>query len=362
MMSQEYSFNQIIEMLSAAGVPTRQLTGGGNVAVTPVGGRIVALAFSPTDPNLFWTNPELVNADLVRNHPEKLAGGLGGDRIWFAPELDYHWRGTPDWNTCSNYEVPASADPGEYRFVNETADAVTLHARIRLSSIRTGISVGFNLDRTVRLTPSPVVLDDGVEYVGIETCHNVEVDESTTAGRFDLWHILQVPSGGMLIVPFKPCASIHDRTALSYALPGNWVERRSYLSYRYTGSVRAKFGLGAAALTGRAGIVRQVNARKFCLIVRQFHVDPTGTYGDHPYGVERTDQAFQAWDGMGFGELEHHSPLLDAGRGPRQMWERDFIWAFGGSRNSIKRIAEGLLGTAAGATDTTSISRGGSYD
>jgi len=133
MMSQEHSFQQIIEMLSAAGVPTRQLAGGGNVAVTPVGGRIVAMAFSPSDRNLFWTNPELINADLVRNHPEKLAGGLGGDRIWFAPELDYHWRGKPDWNTCSNYEVPTSADPGAYKFVSEAADAVTLRAHIVLT-------------------------------------------------------------------------------------------------------------------------------------------------------------------------------------------------------------------------------------
>jgi hypothetical protein len=337
-------------MLSAAGVPTKQLTGFGNVAVTPVGGRIVAMAFSGTDRNLFWTNPELGNADLVRNHPEKLAGGLGGDRIWFAPELDYHWRGKPDWNTCSNYEVPTSADPGAYEFVNEAPDAVILRAQIHLTSFRTGVSVGFNLDRTIRLTPAPIKPDDplmdGVEYVGIETCHNVEVQKESTAGRFDLWHLLQIPSGGTLIVPFEPAASIRERTPLSYALPGNWVESPDHLSYEYTGSVRAKFGLAAGGLTGRVGVVRQVNGGKCCMIVRQFRIEPGGTYGDHPYGLERTDQAFQAWDGMGFGELEHHSPLLDAKVGPRQLRERDFTWGFGGNRESISKIAKNLLGVA----------------
>lgn len=347
-MSSELSFNQVVEMLSAAGVPTKQLAGSGNVVVTPVGGRIVAMAFSPTDRNLFWTNPELINADLVRNHPEKLAGGLGGDRIWFAPELDYHWRGEPDWITCNNYEVPKSADPGEYTFVSDTADAVTLQTHIRLSSLKTGLSVGFNLTRSVRPAPAPIStsepLMEGVAYVGIDTCHNIDFDDETTAGRIDLWHLLQIPSGSTLVVPFKLNTSVPDRTALSYALPGKLGEGTDHIFYEYTGTVRAKFGLSAAGLTGRAGVVSRDNAGRFILLVRQFQVDPNGIYGDHPYGIQRTDQALQFWDGMGFGELEHHSPLLDASSGPRSMQEKDSIWAFAGSRRSIARIATSLLG------------------
>ena len=169
-------------------------------------------------------------------------------------------------------------------------------------------------------------------------------DEATAAGRFDLWHLLQLPSGSTLIVPFEATASVHERTPLSYALPGNWEQNSDHFLYEYAGTARAKIGLAAAALTGRAGIVRPLDDGRFCLIVRQFHVDPNGTYGDHPYGVERTDQAFQAWDGMGFGELEHHSPILDAKRGPRQMQERGFLWAFSGPRKSIVRVAKSLLG------------------
>jgi hypothetical protein len=51
----------------------------------------------------------------------------------------------------------------------------------------------------------------------------------------------------------------------------------------------------------------------------------------------------QAWDGLGFGELEFHSPVLDAQRGPRTVREKDQLWAFGGSAQSIAAIADALL-------------------
>jgi len=59
--------------------------------------------------------------------------------------------------------------------------------------------------------------------------------------------------------------------------------------------------------------------------------------------VPRTDQLFQAWDGMGVGEMEYHSPVLDAEKGPRTWQDRDYLWAFGGSVDAITTLADTLL-------------------
>jgi hypothetical protein len=113
--------------------------------------------------------------------------------------------------------------------------------------------------------------------------------------------------------------------------------------WRIEGSGNAKMGICAAALTGRAAILRRLSSQQWSLIVRQFPVDVSARYGDHPYGVPRHDQVFQAWDGLGFGELEFHSPVLDAQRGPRSLREQDQLWAFGGCAQSIAALADRLL-------------------
>jgi hypothetical protein len=77
--------------------------------------------------------------------------------------------------------------------------------------------------------------------------------------------------------------------------------------------------------------------------VRQFPVDESARYGDHPVGVPRDDQVFQAWDGLGFGEMEFHSPVLDAERGPRKLRQTDQLWAFGGAAHTIAAVADSLL-------------------
>jgi hypothetical protein len=109
------------------------------------------------------------------------------------------------------------------------------------------------------------------------------------------------------------------------------------------GHGNAKIGIAAQALTGRAAILQRSPSQQWSMIVRQFPVDVSARYGDHPYGVAREDQVLQAWDGLGFGEMEFHSPVLDAERGPRNLREQDQLWAFGGSAPAIAELADSLL-------------------
>lgn len=341
-------YSTVVMDLKKASVPIKELEGEGYVAVTLAAGRVVAMAFSKDGPDLLWSNPQLSETARVKASPGKLVGGFGGDRLWFAPELDYHWDGVPDWQGFTNYKTPAASDPGTYGFTNIDPDAVQLHAKGVLFPHGASQGLGFDVQRVIRMTEPPLSrnhpLMENVDYVGIETSHTLRIDEAARAGRMDLWHLLQMPIGSILIVPLNPKAGPTDRQPLSYGLPGGWVTKPDHLVWRYGGQAHAKLGLAGSALTGRTAILRQLEHDRWCLIVRQFSVDPKAMYGDHPYGVPRSDQVFQAWDGYGFGEMEYHSPLLDAQRGPRELTESDQLWAFGGTAGAIVAIASRLLG------------------
>jgi hypothetical protein len=314
------------------------------VAVTLAAGRIVALAFSKDGPNLLWTHPDLGDTGLVKANPARLMGGIGGDRLWFSPELRYHWVGKPDWHGLGNYKVPADTDPGHYRFVDSEPGVVALEATGRLPVQGSDQYLAFSVERKIRMAQPPLSLDDplmrSVRYVGIEAVHELTIQEETRTGEIDLWHLLQTPVGSILIVSLRPG---HRTQPLSYGLPGAWRTTPNSVIWRIEGNTNAKIGIAAEALTGRSAILRRLSSKQWCLMVRQFPVDVSARYGDYPEGVPRDDQVFQAWDGLGFGEMEFHSPVLDAERGPRNLREKDQLWAFGGSAQTISALADILL-------------------
>jgi Family of unknown function (DUF6786) len=339
-------YSQVINDLTKASIPVRQLHGRGSVAVTLAAGRIVALAFSQDGPNLLWSNPELADTEKIKAAPDKLPGGLGGDRLWFSPELRYHWAGKPDWRGLSNYHVPSVTDPGQYVYVDADPDRVALAAKGRLLvQGRSDEYLDFAVEREIRLTDPPLPLDHplmrGVDYVGVRTAHKLTVEGSNGAGEIDLWHVLQTPVGSILIVPLRQG---HRTEPLSYGLPGGWEKTGDRVIWRIEGKANAKLGIAAEALTGRAAILRGLSGGRWCLIVREFPADTSARYGDHPDGVPRDDQVFQAWDGLGFGEMEYHSPVLSAAGGFRTLRDEDRLWVFGGTGRSIAGLAESLLG------------------
>lgn len=342
------TYSDVVANLRRASVPVREIGTDGKIAVTLAAGRLVAIAFSAEDVNLLWTHPQLRETKLIKEMPQSLTGGFGGDRLWFAPELAYNWDGQPNWETFANYKTPLAMDPGAYEFVKQDARSITLHAEGHLPVHGADRKVGFDVFRTIRVADPPLPREHplmrAVKYVGIEASHVLEFSKETQAGRIGLWHLLQAPTGSILVVPIKKAADAQYRKPLSYGLPGGWVEKSDHIMWRYGGEARAKFGLSALALTGRSAVFRELAPGRWCMIVREFPVFPNATYGDYPYGVPRTDQAFQAWDGYGFGEMEFHSPIADAERGPRKLTESDRLWAFGGTPQQIAALSTELLG------------------
>jgi hypothetical protein len=337
------TYEQLTAELKAANIPLGELVGDGCVAVTPAAGRIIGLAFGRDEPNLLWTHPMLTDADLVVNRSEKLNGGIGGDRLWFAPELSYNWSGEPNWQTFSNYASPAEMDPGSYS-LSVTDSAIKLRSSMRLQPTDGSSAVDFTVERTIELCAPPFPrksrLLEGVRYVGTNTTNRIAFDQDSTSGQIDLWHLLQVPVGSTLIVPLRT----ESDPPLSYGLPGDWEANESCLSWMFGGSANAKIGLGTSAVTGRSAVLQRLEADDWCLLVREFPVDADAFFVDHPFGQQRNDQVFQAWDGFGFGEMEFHSPGIDASAGPREIQQSDRLWAFGGDSRNLAIIGKELLG------------------
>lgn len=342
------TYSEITDQLCRAAVTVHELGDQAKIAIIPAAGRIVAIAFSANDPTLLWSHPQLADTERVKNHPAELVGGFGGERVWLAPELTYFWDGRPNWRTFENYHCPAAIDPGAYTFVKRNSDAVTLHTEGELLARGTNNRVGFTLDRTIHISEPPIPRTDPIlheiDYLGVECSHLLTIAPETDVGVIGLWHLLQVPTGSTLIVPTNNTSNTAAAKPVSYGLPGGWTVQPDHVRWRYEGHAHAKFGLSAAVVTGRAAVVRQLGPDRCCILIREFPVLPDGRYGDHPYGVPRNDQVFQAWDGYGFGEMEYHSTLLDATQGPRELRESDRLWAFGGPPAAVATLAARLLG------------------
>jgi hypothetical protein len=119
--------------------------------------------------------------------------------------------------------------------------------------------------------------------------------------------------------------------------------------FRLDGREQHKIGIRAAAVTGRAGYLRRVDAERSLLLVRSFVVNPSGDYIDAPWDApDEWGYAFQSYNDNGslgaFGELEYHTPAIGGNTGLDRYTDVSQLWAYTGPPADIERIAERLLG------------------
>ncbi|MGY4230166.1 hypothetical protein ACVMIH_007527 [Bradyrhizobium sp. USDA 4503] len=339
------SFAATVSALEAAHIPVKTAADVGALALTTNGARLIALSLDEASENLLYTHPRLEESDLVCEHPEELPAGIGGDRLWFSPEVRYHWRGAPDWVNFSNNCVPAESDPGTYAFIDAGSSALGVAAKVALPTTDDSPPLPIEVSRFVSFADPPLSRDHalmrGVDCVGVRSDWRLELDKTARAGRVALWHILQAQIGARAIAPVTKGG---ECTLTLYSPKSSgWSIHWDHVAWRFDGAANAKFGLSVRNVTGRAGVIRRLSDGRACLIVREFPFGREAAYGDHPYGVERDDQVLQLWDGFGFGELEYHSRVLDALRGPRMLAESDTIWAFVGESSAIAALGGEIL-------------------
>jgi hypothetical protein len=333
------NFQLICTHFEQANQPLLQIHGHGSLALSPVGARIVALSFSRTEDNVFFTNPDL--ADMATGiAPEALVGGPGGDRLRFAPEYAYAWDSpVPDTNQFSNYHVQRNEDPGAYT-MTQNGQEIQFFADTRLVDKRTGDLVRFMVNRRVSpLEDSPITLPDGMRFTGYDLHHTLTAGAMQSGQSIDLWGLIQMPIGSTLLVP------VRDATPpMKYFNKGTWTSQDHHIRWTYDGHSNSKIGLSTAQSTGRTGALREMLDGKWVLVIREFPVKQDMHYCDGPDEARSGSQVFQAWDGFGFGEMEYHTPAVGPAPLPDAYEEKSSVWAFEGTPEQINRLVVDLLG------------------
>jgi hypothetical protein len=336
------------KVLTAAGHPPVVLAGDGGerILVLPHGGRILGLSFPGSDENLLWISAALDDEATTSEHFESDDWrNSGGDRTWLTPEIHFFYPRFPD---NSIYFQPRQLDPGNYQ-VRETGVGVALENQCVMHSFRENWDVHLTLVKLVTPTSCPLAdRPHGVSFAGYRLATTMKLSEaSSDRVRIGLWHLLQLPPRGEMIVPLhSPATPTHYFGEIP---PGHLRVEADCIRYRMDAPNEQKIGVGPAALTGRTGY-RLDDSNKSTLVIRNFYVEPHGDYADVPLDDPNCPgDAFQACSvntpRLGtFAEMEYHVPAIGGASGTKVCEDESEVWAFGGSREQIDAIAIELLG------------------
>jgi hypothetical protein len=336
------------QILTAVGQPPVLLTGEGGerIMVLPQGARILGLSFPGSDKNLFWTSAVLDDeATAARHFQSDDWRNSGGDRTWLTPEIHFFYPRFPD---NSFYFQPRQLDPGNYQ-VRETGASIALENRCVMHSFRESWEAQVRLEKRVTSTGCPLGnLPQGVKFAGYRLTTTMELSEtSSDRVRIGLWHLLQLPPRGEMIVPLRsPATPTHYFGEIP---PGHLRVEADCVRYLMDAPNEQKIGVGPSALTGRTGY-RRDDSRTSTLIIRNFHVERDGDYADVPLNdPNRPGDAFQACSvntpRLGtFAEMEYHVPAISAAGGQSVCVDESEVWAFRGLATQIDAIAVELLG------------------
>jgi hypothetical protein len=296
-------------------------------------------------PNVIWTNPDLgdesFHSDASRNW------NVGGHRTWLAPEDRFYLDASENWF------VPTEMDPGNYELVAEAGDAHLFSNRFDITDNQ-GNTFSLELSRRISLRenapqgPDQNDLED-VAAVSFDVTQSLRNTGTKAIGKelphAGIWSLLQVSPPGTVIIPTKgPPAYIDyfdpipdDRRGLG----------EQVITFKIDGAKRGKMGISPQIAPEAVGYMSAAGSTPM-LLVKQFSVDPQGTYLDKPWGKDLPQgDAVQTYndDGEmgGFAELECHAPA--------QILEPDeeqsltiTISAFLGPLEKLKRVGSALLG------------------
>jgi hypothetical protein len=293
--------------------------------ILPHGGRVLGLAPDGRT-NLIWTNPALTAADSAR---ALLADAgwvnLGGDRTWISPELDTQITDPLD---CSNgYTVPKSVDPAAYTVTAQDERSVTLESYMQVYFRRASANLRLRVRKEIALLDTPPIdLAEGTDSVGYRQTCTLTVEPSPgCAARPGLWQVLQVPGGGSIQIPVR--AGARPRAFIGKPVY-EWNGQRLCCEVRTDASF--KFSLVAADCLGKLMYLSQINGRD-AIVMRSLPVHDASLYADvscaDPNDIGHVQQVYVD-DGAfgGFGELEYHSPAVDAANGG-SVEECSEVWA-----------------------------------
>ncbi len=340
---------RLFETLDGAGLgPHLSVSPDGSRILTlQHGGRILGLFAPGCERNFFWTNRAMSALETARDFAESREWhNSGGDRTWLAPEVDFFF---PEYPSLEKYRPPHEFDPGDYS-LEMAGGFARLVNRFRVRSQRQGRCFEVEIEKRISAAPNPGV-QDGIEYAGytLTTSLRLLPPLPEAPWQVGLWDLLQMPHGGEFLIP--TCRRPEVRVLFGSIANEDLDISERLVRYRARAQGNHKLGIGPTPLTGRAGYLYS-DGGDACLIVRSFHVDPSGKYVDVPWAEPRGQgDAFQACNinsALGsFSELEYHAPAI-VSDGPAPYCEdTSVVWAFRGSPTPIQQIAWHLLSDGA---------------
>jgi hypothetical protein len=341
---------RLIENLESAGKQTEvfQCQDGSSVLVLHHGGRVLGLFALGSTENFYWTNPALDSAESARQfYASDAWHNSGGDRTWFAPEIDLSFPNYPDRDV---YFQQRSFDPGSFAVAQQDG-GFKLVSKFEIANYRTKKQFSLELSKWLGPASNPLRyernLDLGdLEYAGYTQYASLKLLSDQEDSRVGLWSLVQMPHGGELLIPTY---SRTEPRLLFGSIPAeDLVAEDHVIRYRMRQTGEHKIAVRAVATTGRVGYTYQSNDR-WALIIRNFAINPSGEYVDTPWDdlddLGYGTQACNVNSELGqFSELEYHIPAIGVGTGRNQCDDETQVWAFRGSESSVRKAAETLLG------------------
>jgi hypothetical protein len=344
--------DRLIENLSCVGKPTSTFksSDGSEVLVLPYGGRVLGLFAPGSDSNFYWTNPALESVESAREfYSVDQWHNSGGDRTWFAPEIDLFFPNYPNQDT---YFQQRSFDPGDYKVADENG-GFRLSNKFKVINYRTKQEISLELTKRLGPALNPLRYERGldlgdVEYAGYTQYASLRIVSDERQARIGLWNLVQMPHGGELLIP--TFSRTKPMLVFGSVPSDDLVSGDSIIRYRMRQQGEHKIAVRAVATTGRVGYVYQSDG-KWALIIRNFVVNPSGEYVDVPFedldDLGYSTQACNVNSNLGqFSELEYHIPAIGAGTGRRSCSDEAQVWAFRGCESDIGSIGRTLLGVS----------------
>ena len=282
-------------------------SGDGEIVVATRGARVLSCRVSGFDENLFYDDGK----------------GLGGDRLWIAPEVAYYWPSLEDArrDPKGTAATPADIDPGGYEVVGdyEEGEGIVLKNDCSLIDSRDEKAIGIETTRSIGAAPAPGGLPAELKCVSFGITNTVSVVGGDAGAVASAWDILQVPPTGTLICPTK--RKVAPRSYYDPFGDKHVVCDDEAVRFLIDAQRRVKMGIRPEDTPGTMGYYRTHGGGTSSLIFRAFDVEPGQRYvdipRDHPIDQRDGGDAIQAYNDDqtygNFGEMEFVAPAVVVG-------------------------------------------------
>jgi hypothetical protein len=348
------TYQQIIDRLEENGMRYGVLTlqNGVSAIISQHGGRIFGPFLSRDSESIFWTNDAFAKPDDFQAFLRSGSWNIGGDRMWIAPEIQYH---VPDRNDFwGSVFWPKQVDPGTYALEQPEPGQWCLSQDMTLQAYNLASGQKeLHLERLIRRIEDPLRntggylgLIGGVLFAGYEqvvTLSERRQDDIVS----EAWSLTQVNPGGILVIPASPRVEYTD-----YYQPIDEDLQTFYPDHvrlKITGDRQYKVGYKAAHVFGRLAYYNHLDSGQAYLLVRNFFNNPSAPYTeepDHTPGCQGHSIHVYNDDGNagGFGELECNAQAIGGDTGRSTSTDQLVLWLYVGAPDKVKEIGLHLLG------------------